>query len=38
MDIRVVDGDNNQVTVFTNSGIQLVGNEASQLPFDARAR
>ena len=35
MDIRVVKGDNNQVTVFTNSGVQLVGTEASTLSFDA---
>jgi flagellar hook-associated protein 1 FlgK len=34
MDIRVATGNNNQVTVFTNSGIQLVGNEASELQFD----
>jgi flagellar hook-associated protein 1 FlgK len=32
MDIRVVN-DNNQVNVFTNSGIQLVGAKASQLSF-----
>lgn len=36
MDIRVVAGNNNQVTVFTNSGVQLVGNEASELQFDLR--
>ncbi|MDP1585628.1 MAG: flagellar hook-associated protein FlgK [Bradyrhizobium sp.] len=36
MDINVVQGSNNQVTVFTNSGIQLVGNEAAQIAFDAR--
>ena len=35
MDIRVVKGDNNQVRVFTNSGVQLVGTEASTLSFDA---
>ena len=29
MDIKVVQGDHNQVTVFTNSGIQLVGIAAS---------
>jgi flagellar hook-associated protein 1 FlgK len=34
MDVRVVQGSNNQVTVFTNSGVQLVGNEAAQLAFD----
>ena len=36
MDVRVIPGANNQVTVFTNSGIQLVGNEASKLAFDLR--
>jgi flagellar hook-associated protein 1 len=36
MDIKVVQTDNNQVTVFTNSGIQLVGTQASQLSFDAK--
>ncbi len=35
MDIRVVQGDNNQVSVFTNSGAQLVGKQASQLNFSA---
>src|ERR1700688_1254300 len=35
MDIRVVQGGNNQVTVFTNSGAQLVGTQASQLNFSA---
>jgi flagellar hook-associated protein 1 FlgK len=34
MDIRVVPNDHNRVTIFTNSGIQLVGNAASQLAFD----
>lgn len=34
MDIRVVTNDANQVTVFTNSGVQLVGTEASTLSFD----
>jgi len=33
MDIRVVVGGNNQVSVFTGSGYQLVGAEASQLAF-----
>ncbi len=33
MDIRVVQGDNNQVSVFTGSGIQLVGTQAAQLNF-----
>lgn len=35
MDINVVNGDRNQVTVFTNSGVQLVGRTASTLGFDA---
>ena len=30
MDIRTVTNDLNQVTVFTNSGVQLVGTEAAQ--------
>ena len=36
MDIRVVTDDQNQVTVFTNSGIQLVGADAAQLSFNAQ--
>ncbi len=36
MDIKVVENDHNQVTVFTNSGIQLVGIGASRLTFDAQ--
>ena len=36
MDVQVVPGDNNSVSVFTNSGIQLVGTSASQLAFDAQ--
>ena len=36
MDINVVRGDFNQVSVFTNSGIQLVGIGASTLEFDAQ--
>lgn len=36
MDIHVVNNDHNQVSVFTNSGIQLVGTEASRLSFDAQ--
>ena len=36
MDIRVVQNDHNRVTIFTNSGIQLVGNTASQLAFDSQ--
>jgi flagellar hook-associated protein 1 FlgK len=35
MDIRVARGDNDQITIFTNSGFQLVGLEASELTFDA---
>jgi flagellar hook-associated protein 1 len=35
MDVRVVKGDNNQVSVFTTSGVQLVGTKASTLSFDA---
>lgn len=35
MDINVVQGDRNQVTVYTNSGIQLVSRTASKLSFDA---
>ncbi|RDV05180.1 flagellar hook-associated protein FlgK [Undibacter mobilis] len=35
MDINVVPGDRNQVTVFTNSGVQLVSRTASTLGFDA---
>src|SRR5262245_7373073 len=34
MDISVVRGDFNQISVFTNSGIQLVGINASTLEFD----
>lgn len=36
MDVRVVSNDLNQVTVFTNSGVQLVGTEAAQLSFNAQ--
>src|SRR3954470_24836015 len=36
MDIRTVTNDLNQVTVFTNSGVQLVGTEASKLSFNAQ--
>jgi flagellar hook-associated protein 1 FlgK len=35
MDIRVVQGSNNQISVFTGSGAQLVGSQASQLNFNA---
>ena len=34
MDISVIRGDFNQLSVFTNSGIQLVGINASTLEFD----
>ncbi len=34
LDIRVVANDNNQITVFTNSGVQLVGSEAATLSFN----
>ena len=34
MDIRAVTNNLNQVTVFTNSGVQLVGSEASKLTFN----
>ena len=34
MDIRVIATDHNQVNVFTNSGIQLVGADAARLSFD----
>lgn len=36
MDIRVVDAGNNQINVFTNSGVQLVGSEAASLSFNAQ--
>jgi flagellar hook-associated protein 1 FlgK len=36
MDINVVQNDHNQVTVFTGSGIQLVGSAAGVLRFDAQ--
>ncbi len=36
MDIRVVESDHHQIGVFTNSGIQLVGTQASSLSFDAQ--
>ncbi len=35
MDIRVVQGSNNQVTVFTSSGLQLAGTTASTLSFNS---
>jgi flagellar hook-associated protein 1 FlgK len=36
MDINVVPTDNNQVTIYTNSGVQLVGDKAATLSFDAQ--
>ncbi|QPF82852.1 flagellar hook-associated protein FlgK [Bradyrhizobium genosp. L] len=36
MDIRTVTNSQNQVTVFTNSGVQLVGTEAATLSFNAQ--
>ncbi len=36
MDINVLQIDHNQVAVYTNSGIQLVGTSASQIAFDAQ--
>lgn len=34
MDINVINADHNQVAIYTNSGVQLVGTEASVLSFD----
>jgi flagellar hook-associated protein 1 FlgK len=34
MDVRVVTNNMNQVTLFTNSGVQLVGTEAAKLSFN----
>ncbi|MBI1204659.1 MAG: flagellar hook-associated protein FlgK [Rhodopseudomonas sp.] len=34
MDINVIQGDHNQLSIYTNSGIQLVGTQASTLAFD----
>jgi flagellar hook-associated protein 1 FlgK len=34
MDVNVVQGDQNQIRVFTSSGIQLVGTQAATLQFD----
>jgi flagellar hook-associated protein 1 FlgK len=36
MDIRVVQGNDNQISVFTNSGVQLVGSTAAKLSFNAQ--
>ena len=36
MDVRVVKSDNNQVSIFTTSGIQLVGSQPCTLSFNAQ--
>ena len=36
MDIRVSTNESNQISVFTNSGVQLVGVEAAKLAFNAQ--
>lgn len=36
MDVKVVANENNQITVFTASGVQLVGTEAAKLSFNAQ--
>jgi flagellar hook-associated protein 1 FlgK len=36
MDIRVVASGGNQVSIFTNAGVQLVGADAAQLSFNAQ--
>src|ERR1043166_1445554 len=36
MDIRVITNNLNQINVFTNSGVELVGTKASQLAFNAQ--
>ena len=36
MDVRVVANGNNQINIFTNSGVQLVGSEAATLSFNAQ--
>jgi len=36
MDINVVTTDQNQVSIFTNSGIQLIGAKASQIAFNSQ--
>ena len=37
MDVRVSTGSNNQVSIYTNSGVQLVGAQASKLSFNGPA-
>lgn len=34
LDIRVVEGDRNQISVFTGSGVQIVGTQAAQFSFN----
>lgn len=34
LDIRVIEGDRNQVSVFTGSGVQIVGTQAAQFSFN----
>jgi flagellar hook-associated protein 1 len=36
MDINIIKGDQNQLNIFTTSGIQLVGTQASVLSFNAQ--
>jgi flagellar hook-associated protein 1 len=36
MDVKVVQGQFNQITVFTGNGTQLVGSQAAQLSFNAQ--
>ena len=36
MDINIIRTNDNQVSIFTNSGVQLVGTKASQISFDAQ--
>jgi len=36
LDIRVVQGDNNQVSIYTGSGVQLVGAQAATLTFNSQ--
>lgn len=36
MDIRVIETDHNQVNVFTNSGVQLVGRDAVRISFNTQ--
>jgi flagellar hook-associated protein 1 FlgK len=37
VDVRVSTGSNNQVSIYTNSGVQLVGAQASKLSFNGPA-